>query len=333
MNVEDFIVKNLIVHQIKKEQQQGAELDLAPEELPADALSHNFIKEVISSYYHKRSKFFGTFNADKEAFPFQSNLDDFLKTRRPFLDFSRRAAQALYEKVSGIRQATGGYLVLSFLESEQCPYFIALMLHNVERFRIEEFHLKRSVILDIDKLDLASFIDIAKWRKAVPPYLSFIRGRKVLSNYFREFIGCTEFIESQKTSEQLQLAVIHYLGRLKLTDEEREKRKNKVFDYCAGQINENNLIFLGQIGPILRPEDPDDFHRFANNFYMISPSFEGHRKVLENLVVLSYSSRDLTIRFNHALLNKTVHYDREKEELRISELPESLVQELDLITK
>lgn len=332
MNVDNFTLKNLAVHQIKKEQQQAAQLELAPEELPLDELSHNFIKEAISSYYNKRSKYFGLFDADKDAFPFQTNLDGFLQNQSPFLDFSRQAARGLYDKVSGISQATGGYLALAFLESEKLPYFIALMLHNIERFRIEEFHLKRSVILDIDRLDLASFIDISKWRMAAPPYLSFIRGRKVLSNYFREFIGCTEFVEAKKTSKQLQLAVIGYLNELKIPEEEWEKRKNQVFDYCAGQISENSLIFLEQVAFLLNPDEPEGFRRYLHkNDFEISSSFEGYKRELESLVMLSYSSKDFTIKFHHDLLNRAIYYDRDDKKLIISELPEPLIEELNRI--
>ncbi|VTM21241.1 nucleoid-associated protein NdpA [Pseudomonas aeruginosa] len=80
-------------------------------------------------------------------------------------------------------------------------YLAIALLHHSEGVAVNEsLEVTPSRHLDLGQLHLAARINISEWRnnKQSKQYISFIKGKggKKVSDYFRDFIGCQEGVDS-----------------------------------------------------------------------------------------------------------------------------------------
>jgi len=321
---------SIIVHQLLKEANGIATLNLRATVIPITERETEFVSNVKKVYYKKSNPNYGVFDPNAVTYPFQTLLRNYLDEVSDFYAFSVAAMEHLRGIISPVGAATGGFVVFAHYRVNQETFLMTVMLNNKIQYNInDDLSVEEIFSLDIEKLDVANSVNISKWDNNDETYLSFARGRKDISIYFRNFIGCTDQTSAKQSSQLLKTAFLDYLEQSGLENAEKEDLRNRVFNYCVDQTRRQEDISLQHISGMIDPEQPELFQQFAaDENYQVSPFIKGHRKTLKSLKFYVYRSRTLTIEFDSGLVNETVFYDDQTNELRITNVPNELRAQL-----
>ncbi len=323
-------LKAIIVHKINKEAQGIASLTFRQTLLPVTDRETEFITNVKKVYYNKSNPNYGVFDANTVAYPFQTTLRNYLDGGIEFLPFTVIAMNQLLAIINAVTQATGGYVVFAHYTLQNESFVMTVMLNDKKQYNInDDLSINEIFSLDIEKLDVANSINITRWETAQDTYLSFARGRKDVSNYFRRFIGCTDQTSAKQSSELLKGALLDYIAELQLDNAGKEEIRNRVFNYCITKSKRKEEISLNHISSMIDAENPDLFREFASGEdYRVSPFVKGHTKTLKTLKFYVYRSKTLSIEFDSDLINDTIFYNEDRNELKIKNVPAELKKQL-----
>src|SRR5690606_4781428 len=206
--------------------------------------------------------------------------------------------------------ATGGFLI--FAEYRYLPkdeeYILIFSINNKEGYNLNEDELTVEQIknLELNKLDVASLINISKWKKfqenesEVKTYLSFIKGRKNISKYFLTFIGCADKTTNTESSNRLKNALYKYFNENNISSDISKRIESEIYDYCQDCMRDKKEILLSHISSIVDNDFPDKFSVFASSEeFGVSEVISGDAKVLRSLRYIKYKSknRDFVIEF------------------------------------
>lgn len=258
------------------------------------------------------------------------------------MNFSIKAMDFYKRILSDTAPATGGFMI--FAEYKYLPknedYILIFSTNNKEGYNLNEEELTVEQIknLELNKLDVASLINITKWKKYqendsdIKTYLSFIKGRKNISKYFLTFIGCADKTTSTESSTRLKNALHKYFKENKISGDEKKAIEIEVYNYCLDCMMDRKEIQLSHISSIVDKEYPEKFSVFASSEDMgVSEIISGDSKALNSLKYIKYKSknRDFVIEFNNKLLGDEIIYNKEKKTLTISSLPDSLIEQIE----
>ncbi len=316
----------LILHKLVKEQNGIAKLELRKKPYPITGTEKEFISEAKEVYYHKSNPNFGIFESNTTSYPYQILVDAYLNKKLDFLQFTKDSMEHFKAVISKEPQATGGSVIFAHYTLNKEEFILVMMLNSKKQFNVnDELGLYDVFILDIEKLDLANTLNITKWKKGEDTYLSFAKGRKEISKYFRHFIGCTDQTSAEQSSKSLKRALLDYLGELDLDNAEKEDIRNRVFNYCVEKIKQREDVSLSHISSMIDEQNPESFKNFAaSEKYGVSSYVKGHKQTLKSLKFYVYRSKKLTIEFDSALVNESIFYNENKNELRIKNVPDEL---------
>lgn len=320
---------NIIVHNIIKDIDSVPEVIKADHVLPINATTLDFTEQIKDIYY-SRNPNYGIFDTNTDNYPFQLLLSDYLNNQLEFLEFTDRSVDILANKISG-KRATGGYVVFShFSLPSKGDFFAVFMLHNTKRYNVNnELEIKELMSLDIDKMDIGNFVNISKWNTSELTYLSFLRGRKEVRQYFTEFIGCTDQTTSKETSTKLKNALTDFCKIKQYSDEESQRIRNEVFSYCETQRKNNDDVYLDSLSAIIYPDDPLEFKNFAcSEDYQVSAVFKTDPSIIKQIRYIKYQSKNFKIEFEQSMLRSSIIYDENLNELLIKNIPDDLRKEL-----
>jgi nucleoid-associated protein YejK len=194
-------LKALIVHRLDKQAQQTASIILRDHVLSIGPREIELISNVKQVYYKKSNPSYGVFNENILSYPFQILLKRYIDDPTQFYSFTIDAMNHLLGLINDVSQATGGYVLFAHYGLQEEDFIITVMLNNKRQYNISDnLSIEEIFSLDIDKLDVANFVNVTRWIKGADTYLSFARGHKEISNYFRNFIGCTDQISAKQSS-------------------------------------------------------------------------------------------------------------------------------------
>lgn len=266
-------IKNLVLHQILREDDQVPELNLSNDLIPIEETVSEFVEKLVKSYSSKNPTL-GTFEADEDNYPFQNKIKNYLNDN-DFLKFSHDAMSIL-KKEMNVPNATGGYVIFVHYYLRNIDNIITVMLDNSIQFAIKanSLDIEKLKTLDIDRLARANRIDLDKWNNGEELYLSFIKGTREVSQYFQKFIGTTDITSAKKNISLIDNAIKIYCRDNNITGDEKYKIYEDVNVYFEQQLHKDEDIFLDSISSIINPSDPTKFKNYLDeNDIVVSGRF------------------------------------------------------------
>ncbi len=146
----------------------------------------------------------------------------------------------------------------------------------------ESLEVTPSRHLDLGQLHLAARINISEWRnnKQSKQYISFIKGKggKKVSDYFRDFIGCQEGVDSPSETRTLLKAFSDFVESEDMAEEQAREKTETLVDYATSQarIGEPMTVtFYLRNGYSQCTQFLHRVHELAIAFYPAVLEFEG----------------------------------------------------------
>jgi len=351
----------LIVHAIDKTPDAGAsQLNLCQQEIQGNESLIGFLSELNSNFNSKIAKTHGAFSDNSSveaegvlsaegslpaegstsadgANPFYSGLKEYRQGNLSFLDFSHQSMKFLKSLMDKNGKTKGGYIVFSHYQLFATDFLFVVILHNQSALIIDDkLQLNPTEYLDTNSLYLAARIDLSEWQSRQADeqnnrYISMLIARdgKKINDYFREFIGFTETVDSKKETTQLLGALSDFCQQSKVEPERKEELKKKAVDYCSQQAVTGENVQVKDFSNYVSEMAEEDFYRYLQNEEIeLQDEITPDRGLLRKFNKISGRSGNLSITFPASLFNQSVFYNSDTDTLTIKNLPKTLREQL-----
>jgi nucleoid-associated protein YejK len=331
---------NIVIHRINKAAGNKASvLKLAKEELKVNKPEIHFIADIRESFNKKSIPTHGIFEESFDYNIFQQSIKKYIDKKIDFMKFTTSSMDYYKRIIDASAPATGGFMIFAdfkITDNRDERYILIFSINNKQGYNLSETALSIQQIknLELNKMDLATFINISRWNIArknsneVKTYLSFIRGKKKISDYFQNFIGCADKTTATESSTKLLNTINQYCSENGYDESKKKEIKRKIFEYCQDCNKQKKEILLSHISSLIDDENPDNFSVFASGeTYAISDVIKYDSKVLRSLKYIVFQSEDFSIKINKQLVGKTAKYSKERGTLTITNLPEDLTSQ------
>lgn len=337
----NVILTNIIIHRLnKKAGDKKSVLKLAEKEIKVGKSEIRFIADVRESFNKKSVPTHGVFEDDFENNLFQKAIKNYKNGNIDFMEFSKKSMEYYKRVIETSAPASGSFLIFADFKittNNNERYILILSIDNKQGYNLSEVALAIQEIrnLELNKMDLASIINISRWEQSINPkngvktYLTFIRGKKKISDYFQSFIGCADKTTATESSNRLLNTIDSYIREKQIDEKKAKEIKSKILDYCKDCNRQKKEILLSHISSLFDDEKPNDFSVYATDEkFGNSEVIKYDSKTLRTLKYIDYQSEDFTLKFNKSLLGRSIKVSKDKTKITITNLPEELKSQL-----
>ena len=328
-------IRHCIVHLIeKKPDGTPAVLHARDSELAESQAIENMLADLNESYNAKQGKAWGFFQAESGAFPFSGWLQEYHAGNQDFTAFSRQAVEHLQKLMEESNLSTGGHVLFAHYQQGMTDYLAIALLHHSEGVAVNAaLDVTPAKHLDLGQLHLAARINLSEWQnnKQSKQYISFIKGKngKKVSEYFRDFIGCQEGVDSPSETRTLLKAFSDFVESEDLPEEQARAKTDTLVDYATSQAKIGEPMTLQELSGLLDEERPKAFYdHIRNKDYGMSPEIPADKRTLSQFRRFTGRAEGLSISFEAHLLGSNIDYNEEQGTLTIRNLPTQLMDQL-----
>lgn len=325
-------ITDVIVHKlIKNAEERTAEIDLRELPLAVNPAVQRLIDELYKQYEGRIGKGFGKFEEDDNEYPVQRFVRDHLSGKNNFLELSELMMRHLKARAAGEIFATGGYVLIAKVSTENREYLLTAIVTEVIGMAITEgLEIVESVHLDMNQLRVAGRIDITTWLAGGEKYLSFLKGKTDIAGYFKKFLGCNDIHIALDESRKLVAGIEAFAAQKNLSVDELDALLSTCYKYLSDLSKDKQPVELAAFTNHVWPQEPQVLRDVLTEpERAISDGFVPDRRALKSLVKFEATSRFWKLTFDRqGLRNNDVYYDEARDTLVLSNIPDALRQEL-----
>lgn len=356
-------IHKVVVHELKKEQHKDIQ-DSNFRDTVLDPANPAVIKllDGVTEIYGTRhnSAHYGTFVNGEGRGAFPDNFEIYKAFEDPtdeqFMALSLVGMRRLYEKASGSKAATGGYILFADYENPQGRYFLTAMIKKTPGLtltaRLEPEELEQ---LDLRRLHQAariSFSRLSDYEAAEPDakaelnYLSFISSTntKSASGYFVTALGCAPGAAAVRATDNLLSESKRFFRENEDLKPKREEFVNALYEYLDGKEKDGESVKLSEVGHVVTRHIPDSVADRADEIvetYMarmnseevaIPVEFPVSRTALNKHTRITAKGNGWKFSFEKGALGEDeaadIYYNRAEESLTLTRLPPDMVDKI-----
>lgn len=331
-------IGDAVIHKLIKESgQRSASLELRPQVLLINDHVQRLIDLICKHYSEQVGKGFGKFEADANEYPVQTYLSEHLSTGgTSFLAMSNALMQHLQTRSIAELFSTGGFVLIAKIISEGHEYLICAIVNEVTGVAItQSLNVVESPYLDMKHMRVAGRIDLTQWRASGERYISFLKGRADISDYFKRFLGCNDIHVPVQETKNLVSVLKEFASRNDLGPLERDQLLDLAYQRLLTLSKNKQPVDLEAFSNEIWPSDPQALRNIMSEaIYTVSDGFVPDKRAFKFLVEFSGKATDWELSFTRqALRAGQITYDLDSDSLTVHELPADLSAELKLETQ
>jgi len=334
-----LIISNIALHFLSKHEETGeVNLRLGPESIENSEKIHNFVDALHGIYNNKGSKAYGHFSempAEGEQKSFVEIMGDYLSEPETFYVFSAKAANLLKNELDKYDLDETGYLIICHYEHMGGRYLLAAVIPVTEHYSVDgELNISADQHLDTSKLQLAARIDLFDYQQNSEGnrYISFIKGRagRKVSDFFLDFLHCTEGLNSKEQTQTLVQAVEDFVSVNQLDAQEKQSTRKELLSYCKEQKENAQEVSIKELGQVIKQEGEEkSFYEFIQEqSYPIEESFPHDQAVVNKITKYSGFGAGISVSFERSHLGQDVVFNEANDSLTIYKVPPNLKAQL-----
>ncbi|KAJ11158.1 nucleoid-associated protein, partial [Pseudomonas aeruginosa] len=155
------------------------------------------------------------------------------------------------------------------------------------------------------------------------------KGGKKVTDYFRDFIGCQEGIDSPGETRALLKAFSDFVESEGMAEEQAREKTETLVDYATSQARIGEPMTLDALSELMDEQQPRAFYDYIRNKdYGLSPEIPADKRTLNQFRRFTGRAEGLSISFEAHLLGSRIEYDEERDTLRINSVPTQLRDQL-----
>jgi len=336
-------IENIIVHEVRKEEDQSvATIYPRNEENIVDEHAQT-LSTQLSGLFRKTGLLTGRFetpeNPDDPKPHFVTLLESHFDEGNfeNFVTFSDAAAREFKRKLDETGASKGGYLWFNHYTYNEENFLSIVLLRKKNGLALSnDLTLDQIEQLDLDKLHMAARINLTAWLSGTSTrFISFRigRGAKDVTEYFAKFVGCEEYTRARADTQNLVQVTKKYCAVNNFSDDKTEDVKQFVFERCNTWLDESEPVLLERISELLdssfTPQEEGRFLEIAQDDpFFLSNEVPIEKSALRGLTRYTGKTKKLSLSFDSDLINISVFYNENDEEIRITDVPVKLKEQL-----
>lgn len=358
-----LIISNIALHFLSKKEESGeVSLRLGPENLAPEQGGTStkimaFVDGLHAIYNSKASKAYGSFttmpmvgNSDNssendtiQAARFVDLMESYFNDKQSFYNFSIQAANSLKNEIEKYDLEESGYLIVCHYEYMGGRFLLVAVIPVSEHYSVDgELNISADQHLDINKLQLAARIDLFDYQQNANGnrYISFIKGRagRKVSDFFLDFLGCEEGLNSKEQTQTLVQAVEDYVSVNQLDAGEKQQTRKELLSYCKEQKSSSQDVSIQEVGKVIGHTTTDsngesqDFYQFCQQqSYPIEESFPHDQTVINKITKYSGYGNGISLSFERSHFGQDVVYNPHNDSITIYKIPPNLKDQLQAL--
>ena len=325
-------IKECIVHKLVKVRNQTTS-SVEPRQtlLSVNKSVQLLVDTVYKMYSDRTGKGYGQFEADEENFPTQKYIKHHVIDKsKSFVELTETLMRKLAREAAGEYFATGGYVFFAKVTVNAHEYLLITMITEVIGAAISsELEVTESIHLELQHLKVAGRIDLTTWLNGGERYISFLKGKTDVAEYFKTFIGCNDILKPVEETKQLVGALEDFATDLNMTPGDRGHFLESAYSFLKG-IKKNQPISLDALANHVWPDEPEKLKtKLADEKYRISDGFIPDGRSYRGLITFAADTKLWKLSFSRdAILDGSVMYDRSNNKLTLSNVPAELREKL-----
>lgn len=324
---------NLIIHKLNKLAHGPASIELRESEIALTPLSERLVNELSELYTAKPGKGYGKFEEDEDSFPVARLLREHVVDKSlGFCGFTQRMMQRLLECVQQETLACGGYVLFARLcesAGSDC-LLVAIITEATGTAMTQGLEIGESLYLDLANLRVAGRIDLAAWQSDSGRYISFLKGRTEVAQYFKLFLGCNDVVAALKETQKLIKGIEQFAEAQHLEPEARNDLFEQAHRYLD-DLGENDLPWtVDTVASALCPAEPEALRASLNDEQLgLTGGCIPDRRAIRPLLRFKAAASNWKLEFNrNSLRNGNVIYNRHNDTIVLYNIPEDLKRQL-----
>lgn len=325
------VINHVVIHDLQK---HGGTFQVAPgADIDKITVTAQRVVDELHGLYSKRSsKAHGKFSTDKDNYPVQRYLQDFMDGRNPsFRDLTLRMMATLTAQASRKTAATGGYVFFANFEREARKYLMVAIVNNrLGATLTKALELQDAQHLDLDGFRFAGRIDITGWENSEERYVGFLKGKGDVAEYFKEFLGCDTPAQDRVDTLAVVNILTDFATSKKMSVPERDNFLRKAKVICEDLARRHKPISFQEFSNELYPIEPDQLvELLADPDKKLSDGFVPDRRALNSLVKFKARTRFWSVEFDRQAISEgAVIYNKKDGTLLLRDLPQELLEAL-----
>lgn len=325
-------IVNLVVHKLLKDPHGAATIELADAPINATPSAQRLIDHLHKLYAERPGKGYGKFEEDENNFPMRRFVREyFVDHATDYYALSQVMMQHLQYRAGQEQLATGGYVLISHVNNGATDFLLVAIVTEVVGTAITEgLEIVDSVHLDMSNLRVAGRVDLTAWQGGAERYVSFLKGRGEVANYFKQFLGCNDVLVALQETQKLVRGLESFATEQHLESAVRDQLFEQAYTFLEELGRNGNPVSLDALANRLWPDSPDDLRAtFANEELQLSDGFVPDRRAIKGLVKFKGASTHWKLEFDRrGLRNGDIRYDQDNNKLVLSNIPDALRNEL-----
>lgn len=325
-------IVNLVVHKLIKDQHGAASIELADAPINVTPSAQRLIDHLHKLYAERPGKGYGKFEEDENNFPMPRFVREyFVDQLTDYYALSQVMMQHLQARAGQEQLATGGYVLIAHVNNGANDFLLVAIVTEVVGTAITEgLEIVDSVHLDMSNLRVAGRVDLTAWQAGAERYVSFLKGRGEVANYFKQFLGCNDVLVALQETQKLVRGLESFATEQNLEPAVRDQLFEQAYTFLEELGRNGNPVSLDAFANRLWPDSPDDLRTaLAIEDLQLSDGFVPDRRAIKGLVKFKGASTHWKLEFDRrGLRNGDIRYDQDNNKLVLSNIPDALRREL-----
>lgn len=325
-------IVNLVVHKLIKDQHTAASIELADALINVTPSAQRLIDHLHKLYAERPGKGYGRFEQDENNWPMSRFVREyFVDQATDYYAFSQVVMQHLQARAGQEQLATGGYVLIAHVSNGANDFLLVAIVTEVVGTAITEgLEIVDSVHLDMSNFRVAGRVDLTGWQSNAERYISFLKGRSEVANYFKQFLGCNDVLVALQETQKLVRGLESFAVEQNLEPAVRDQLFEQAYTYLEELGRNSNPVSLDALANRLWPDSPDDLKAvLAMDDLQLSDGFVPDRRAIKGLVKFKGTSTHWKLEFDRrGLRNGDIRYDQQNNKLVLSNIPDTLRREL-----
>jgi len=319
------------IHHLHRDESDQYEVITGNSSIAVSQTAKRLIDELQKLYARRASKAYGKFSTDTVNYPTATHLGGYLRKE---VDFEKLtlALMATLAKEAGARAAsTGGHVFFAHFARDGSEFLlVAIVTDKLSAALTDDTDLEDVKHLDVEGFRFAGRVNLSGWAASEERYISFLKGKGSVSEYFKDFLGCDTTIQSRVETTNLVSALKSFADRQNFDANQRESFMSRALDICDRDARADKPVDFTRLANELHPEEPEILIEvLADPNLTLNDGFVADRRALKGLVNFKKKTAHWTVEFERkALHSGKVRYNPEEKSITLLDVPDDMQREL-----
>lgn len=324
-------ILKVAIHDLNKEE-KGFSVKLGKDNLPVTPIVQRVIDTLNTFYNRRTSKSHGKFAVDTTNFPTQAHLKTYVDSNyKEFYALTSSMMLTLRKDAGQKASATGGHVFFAQFERDEKNYLMVSIINDkLGAALTKDMDVQDATHLDMDGFRFAGRINITAWLAGDDRYISFLKGKGDIAEYFKEFLGCDTFVLEKEDTQTLVKALTKFADDKGFKGDAKQEFLKKAKDICDLHARNKTELSIQAFSNEMIPDNPDELiEALTDPDLKLNDNFVPHSRSLNRLVRFQVKTKSWSLEFERdALSTGPITYDVEANALTIREIPAELAVEL-----